>query len=199
MSTYPQNIKDTGGKKTHVVKARRFTVALSQDGPSMPLLPVTVTQPEASTPLVQEEHVTQAGPSIPLVHEEESQVAGDSSLCSQDMFASQEDSGDRTPSDIEADLYGRDDDSQELQPTTKSFVTRDMQDKIVEWYREHPMFYDKTHVDYKNRDKKDKLLKNFAKSLGMISKYNLILIVVVFCCQCLFHTRTFIQFFHGTT
>ena len=171
----------TGGTRTNVVRPRRLTVPLTPPGPSMPLLPVTVTQPEASIPLVQEETVTEEGPSMPLVYDE-------------DTCASQEDSGDRTPSDIEAELYGREEDSLEL-PPTKSSVTRDIQDKIVEWYREHPLFYDKTHVDYKNKEKKDRILTDFAKSLGMISKYNLILIVVVFCRQCFFHTRTFYTVF----
>ena len=38
--------------------------------------------------------------------------------------------------------------------------------KIARFYEAHPMYYDLSHVDHKNRAKKDAVLKKFADTLG---------------------------------
>ena len=47
----------------------------------------------------------------------------------------------------------------------------DRQDKqIAAFFGQHPCFYDKTHPDYKNKKKRDALIKQFAQSMFMSGK-----------------------------
>ena len=41
-----------------------------------------------------------------------------------------------------------------------------VEDQIVEFFEAHPCFYAKDNEDYKNRDRKTRLLEDFAKELG---------------------------------
>lgn len=41
-----------------------------------------------------------------------------------------------------------------------------IEDLIVDFFENNPCFYEKSNEDYKNRDKKNKLLEDFAKDLG---------------------------------
>ena len=52
---------------------------------------------------------------------------------------------------------------------SKTFT--DAQDKdIAAFFGQHPCFYDQTHADYKNKKKRDALIKQFAHSMFVSSK-----------------------------
>ena len=53
---------------------------------------------------------------------------------------------------------------------TKFNLTGEQEMQVVDWYRDNPLFYDKSHRDYKNRDKKETLLRDIASSLSISSK-----------------------------
>ena len=42
---------------------------------------------------------------------------------------------------------------------------------VMEWYREHPMFYDNAKRDFKNKALKDRIMGDKAKELKLTSKY----------------------------
>ena len=63
---------------------------------------------------------------------------------------------------VNAGVSGDDDTS--TQQLNKPFT--DQQDKqIAAFFAKHPMFYDRTHPDYKNKKKRDFLTKQFAQSM----------------------------------
>ena len=63
---------------------------------------------------------------------------------------------------VDAGVSGDDDTS--TQQLSKPFT--DQQDKqIAAFFAKHPMFYDRTHPDYKNKKKRDFLTKQFAQSM----------------------------------
>ncbi|KAJ8048801.1 hypothetical protein HOLleu_01267 [Holothuria leucospilota] len=47
-----------------------------------------------------------------------------------------------------------------------SQLKMNVEDKIVDFFEAHPCFYAKDDADYKNRDKKTRLLDDFARELG---------------------------------
>ena len=63
---------------------------------------------------------------------------------------------------VDAGVSGDDDTS--TQQLNK--LSTDQQDKqIAAFFAKHPMFYDRTHLDYKNNKKRDFLTKQFAQSM----------------------------------
>ena len=63
---------------------------------------------------------------------------------------------------VDAGVSGDDDTS--TKQLNKPFT--DQQDKqIAAFFAKHPMFYDRTHPDYKNKKKRDFLTKQFAQSM----------------------------------
>ena len=45
--------------------------------------------------------------------------------------------------------------------------TRDQEEQLVEWFRDHSLFYDKTCPDYKNTQKKERLVMDISNRLGL--------------------------------
>lgn len=43
--------------------------------------------------------------------------------------------------------------------------------KLAEWYSEHPLFYDQGHKDYRDRHKKEHLLNEKAKEMNLTGEY----------------------------
>ena len=63
---------------------------------------------------------------------------------------------------VDAGVSG--DDDTLTQQLNKPFT--DQQDKLIAaFFPKHPMFYDRTHPDYKNKKKRDFLTKQFAQSM----------------------------------
>lgn len=65
------------------------------------------------------------------------------------------------------------------QQTTKSLKGRrlvdldsDQEEELVEWYISHPEMYDHNNKNYKRSDKKNKLLQEKAKEMGLMGKNN---------------------------
>lgn len=46
-------------------------------------------------------------------------------------------------------------------------LTEEQEVSIVEWYRQNPLFYDKSERDYKNRDRRDAMLNEKARELSI--------------------------------
>lgn len=46
-------------------------------------------------------------------------------------------------------------------------LTEEQEVSIVDWYRQNPLFYDKSKRDYKNRDRRDALLNEKAHELSI--------------------------------
>ena len=57
---------------------------------------------------------------------------------------------------------------------------------LADWFSEQPMFFDQTHRDFKDRQKKDRLLADKGKELGMSGKHNTLH------CQFQYYTVNFI-------
>ena len=63
---------------------------------------------------------------------------------------------------VNAGVSGDDDTS--TQQLNKPFT--DQQDKLIAaFFAKHPMFYNRTHLDYKNKKKRDFFTKDFAQSM----------------------------------
>jgi len=45
--------------------------------------------------------------------------------------------------------------------------TRDQEDQLVDWFRDNSLFYDKTCPDYKNSQKKERLVSDISNRLGL--------------------------------
>lgn len=44
------------------------------------------------------------------------------------------------------------------------------EEHLAEWFRDNPLFFDQTHMDFKNKSKKDRMLEQKAKELGITSE-----------------------------
>lgn len=82
-------------------------------------------------------------------------------------------SGDTSQEDETEDAptthLGSDTEEQSSRPY-RTVLEEQQENRIVDWYRDHPMYYDKTHRDYKNRTKRDNIMTDFGKTIGVTSK-----------------------------
>ena len=52
-------------------------------------------------------------------------------------------------------------------------VRPEQEDELVEWFRANEMFYDQTRRDFKDKQKKDRLLNVKGKEMGISGEYRL--------------------------
>lgn len=48
-------------------------------------------------------------------------------------------------------------------------ITPDQEEYFCDWFQDQPIFYDQRLRDFKNRGKRDRLLQELAKELGLTS------------------------------
>ena len=48
-----------------------------------------------------------------------------------------------------------------------NLLSAEQDERIAQFFEDHPFFYDKTLSDYKNKHKKDATLKKFADEIGI--------------------------------
>jgi len=88
----------------------------------------------------------------------------------------------------EAGLDSQEDDEGDVFPPSQSErMTEEQEEKIAALFEDHSAFYDIASSDYKNKDKKNALLREFGKSIGMDGEYFFIfsLRIVGYSCTCL--------------
>lgn len=72
---------------------------------------------------------------------------------------------------LDEDVIQLDPTQQDVLPSTgkgsRLVFTEEQEQKIVEWYRSHPLFYDKSHKEYKHKNKRDKMMNAFAESINI--------------------------------
>lgn len=65
-------------------------------------------------------------------------------------------------------------DDDEEEPRKKSKMTcqlsNEQEEELVEWFSAHPIFYDKSKRDFKDRGRREQLLEGKARELGLTGK-----------------------------